>query len=635
MNSLIYFGVVVAGAVTLLIEAYRNYNSSLTSIPFREHPILRNVEVAKLCTPREKNIGFMFYSLLYLGTYIVVLSSTEIYELVTQTLASNSEVGPTDDLTGTATDPIGLIDSQYGRPIFISAAIISIFSIGALRPVENTMRSLSHRLAGVPRGVYAVIEELHAIAFQNFKVECQKPLSDMFTQNVEEDFKNSYDSSQIPAIHGSLRTIDYLAPAITGKQRVKHFPFTQLEKMGELSETLEGQVEDLKNQLKNEVKGDEAARKKIFDMANAVANDTIALFAVHFLRNNRAIKNYNSDSAIARINERIKRSYQVELNSFAMGMMFSTLAIPAAFYTLLAWNSAEYPITASRLQPIVVETMENQQFDAELIETCKSRPPAPDEFDEEDDPWDKIDPAVGSLDPPKAEKCRAVWKSTLKTKYAERRHTILTVSFWEVFGVFMSTLLAAITALFGREVRKEDNSWPGWHIRRIPFLRLFSMAVIPSIAAIFGVIAGTFLELWINAGFALTENQIAFFFQSKWSFFAMHAGVGFIVAIGVLVLIDQHDELRAFVTIPMGVLFAFMSLGWYYLIVIASYGPGFIRDTPPGFDYSFEVREMLIYGAHPFLFLIFFAIFLEITEDSPAQKTKKRRLFNLKKASAE
>ncbi|MEL6100727.1 MAG: hypothetical protein AAFR68_05355, partial [Pseudomonadota bacterium] len=131
MNGLIYAGVVLAGAVTLLIEAYRNYNSSLTSIPFKEHPILQNVEVAKLCTPREKNIGFMFYSLLYLVSYVVILSSTEVYELVSQAAQANSEVGPTDALIGEGNDPFGLAGTQYGKPIFISAAIISIFSLGA------------------------------------------------------------------------------------------------------------------------------------------------------------------------------------------------------------------------------------------------------------------------------------------------------------------------------------------------------------------------------------------------------------------------------------------------------------------------------------------------------------------------
>lgn len=671
MNTLIYAGVVIAGAVTLLIEAYRNYNSSLTSIPFKEHPILQNVEVAKLCTPREKNIGFMFYSLLYLVTYIVVLSSTEIYELVAQAAASNSEIGPTDDIIGSSQDPLNLLSGQYGKPIFISAAIISIFSIGALRPVESTMRSLAHRLAGVPRGVYAVIEELHAIPFETFDVECQVPMSDMFHKNGEKAFAASYDKSQIPSILSSLRTVDYLAPAITGKQRIQHFPFSQLSTMSELSTRLELDVENLKDLLKVPLPDDAAERKKVFETANGVANDTIALFAVHFLRNNRAIKNYGEKSAIAKINERIKRTYRVELNSFAMGLLFSLLAIPASYFVILAWNVSASPISPASIQATVKSSLSLNHGQGEYALRCGISGPTDKRVYDPYDPdqWAadpsivvpedvvltttaRYDPRKGledgaSEDAPEgkqsvedskqaaldkaeranARKCTRLWENAIKTASAGRRQAILDQAFWWTAAIFLSTALAAITAIFGREVRKEDNSWPEWELRRIPFLRLFSMAVIPAIMAVLGVVLGSFVEFWVKTGFDATENQIQFFLNSKWAFFAMHAGLGFIVAIAVLVLTDQHDHLRAVYTIPIGALFALLSLGWYYLTIVASYPPNFVRATPTGFPFNFEMREALVYGAHPFLFIIFFAIFLEVTEESLAEKRHRRRVF--------
>lgn len=624
MNSLIYSGVIIAGAATLLIEAYRNYNSSLTSIPFREHPILQNVEVAKLCTPREKNIGFVFYSLLYLVTYVIVLSSTEIYEIVSQAAASSSEIGPSDTFAGDIEGTFSFLDSQYGKPIFISAAIISIFSIGALRPVESTMRSLAHRLAGVPRGVYAVIEDLHAIPFEQFEVNCQQPLTDMFTQNAEANFAKSHDKSQIPSLLTALRAIDYLAPSVTGKQRTQHFPFTQLEKMAELSEMLEERLEALKDMLKNPLDDDESSRRRLFDSANAVANDTIALFAVHFLRNNRAIKNFAEKSAIARINDRIKRGYQVELNSFAMGLLFSVLAIPVAYGAYHFWVQAENPITSAHLLDPVNETLTALQFTSEERAICLASPPSDGNFDTSVVP---PAPPNATMAAGKRQSCETAWRQAAKTRFAERRQDILSASFWSVFGVFFATALAAVTAIFGREVRKEDNSWPAWTMRRVPFLRLFSLAVIPAIMAVFGVIAGSFLEFWINANFSVTENQVAFFFQSKLEFFLMHAGLGFILAIGVLMLIDQHDELSAAYTIPLGIFFAILALGWYYLTVIAGYSTAFLRDTPGNLIYSFEMREAIIYGAHPVLFLIFFAIFLEVTEDTPAERRRRKRVF--------
>ncbi|WP_299370681.1 hypothetical protein [uncultured Tateyamaria sp.] len=665
MNSLIFAGVVIAGAITLMIEAYRNYNSSLTSIPFKEHPILQNVEVAKLCTPREKNIGFLFYSLLYLVTYVVVLSSTEIYELVAQAAASNSEIGPTDDIIGTNQDPLNLLNTQYGKPIFISAAIISIFSIGALRPVESTMRSLAHRLAGVPRGVYAVIEELHAIPFETFDVACQKPLSDMFLENADATFKASYDKSQIPSILSSLRTIDYLAPAITGKQRIQHFPFSQLSTMSELSTRLEYDVENLKDLLKVKLPDDAAERKKLFDTANAVANDTIALFAVHFLRNNRAIKNMDEKSAISIINERIKRTYRVEMNSFAMGLLFSLMAVPAAYAVILTWNVAASPISPRLAQADVRESIQLRQmpigfetrctlsasdslpfdrYDAERwgLDPGRTIPDGADPADyvpfdlnrgtDRDDiaqaPQDSDAAKQAGLDRSEraaARSCAAIWRSVIKTQSAERRQSILALSFWWCVAVFFATALAAVTAIFGREVRKEDNSWPDWELRRIPFLRLFSMAVIPAIMAVLGVFIGSFLEFYVKTGFDATENQIQFFLNSKWAFFVMHAGVGFLVAIAVLILTDQHDQLNAAWTIVIGLIFSVLIVGWYYLTIVASYPPTFIRPTPDNFPFNFEMREALVYAVQPFFFILFFAVFLEVTEESAAEKRKRKR----------
>ena len=638
MNSLIYAGVVLAGAVTLLIEAYRNYNSSLTSIPFKEHPILQNVEVAKLCTPREKNIGFMFYSLLYLVSYIVILSSTEVYELVSQAAQANSEVGPTDALIGENNDPFGLAGTQYGKPIFISAAIISIFSLGALRPVESTMRSLAHRLAGVPRGVYNVIEDLHAIPFHEFPVECPKPLTDMFDKNARKVFEGSYDESQIKTIETSLRTVDYLAPAITGKLRIQYFPFTQLDKMSELSTILEGKVEELKDLLKKPLEEEETDRQKVFQLANSVANDTIALFAVHFLRNNRAIKHVREDTAISRIYDSIQRSYQVELNSFAMGMLLSICAaVIAAFSAYYLWVVTVAPITPEALQASVVQRLETQEQRPEMIAVCRMTPANVGRFDA---PSPGItDAGLTPLEGPEAKACEAAWNGNLKTRLSERRQLILAESFWAVFGVFLACAFAAISAIFGRDVRKEDNSWPEWKIRRIPFLRLFSMAIVPALLAILGVAIGSFLKFWVDSNFNLTENQIAFFFQSKWAFFAMHAGLGFIVAIAVLFLTDQHDNMHDITTFFLGFVFAVIALGWYYLTIIAGYPAEFMRGRPEGLPFGFEMRETIIFGAHTFFFLIFFSIFLEVTEDRPGDKRtsvslKPPLIFRPKKAKA-
>lgn len=68
MSTLLYAGFVAAGAVTLVIKAYRNFNSTSARHPLDLHPILKEVEVRNLRTTGEIIVGFSFYALLYLVT---------------------------------------------------------------------------------------------------------------------------------------------------------------------------------------------------------------------------------------------------------------------------------------------------------------------------------------------------------------------------------------------------------------------------------------------------------------------------------------------------------------------------------------------------------------------------------------
>lgn len=73
MNDLIYVGAVLVGAGTLLVEAFRNFNSQTGQHPFELHPILKEVEIRNLCTTGEIIAGFVFYAIFYLIAYAIVL----------------------------------------------------------------------------------------------------------------------------------------------------------------------------------------------------------------------------------------------------------------------------------------------------------------------------------------------------------------------------------------------------------------------------------------------------------------------------------------------------------------------------------------------------------------------------------
>jgi hypothetical protein len=640
MNQFIYWGVVLAGAITLLIEAHRNFKDSLTAIPFKEHPILRDVEVDKLCTAGEKNIGFAFYSLLYLATYILVLSSTEVFELLSNAAQSSTEIGPTDALVGQENDPLNLTGAGYGKPIFISAAIIALVSSKALRPIEGTIRSLSHRLAGIPRGVYAVIEALHSIPFNELANKDDPTLLELMFQadflNKRQDVVElGHHGKQIATIREALLTIDNLAPAITGQLREQYFPFTHLDAMSDLSGKLEEQINHLKAMMSGPIDGKDATISELFDAAMTTANDTIALFAVHFIRNNRGIKNYKRSPSMERVHNEIGLDYQVELNSFGMSMLLSIVAaIGFGFLVVLTWQKWELQITPERIGAEIFTKLEKDAAtvndavakDAAMVfaEGCQQSPPDDAVFDR---PRAKAEGAEETLPAQLAgtqkTACHKEWDRALGKAYNERRYSTIVFVFTEIIPVFLAIALAALPAILGREVRKEDNSWPAWNLRRIPFLRLFATSLVPAILAVIGVAFGAFIFHWISAGFYLTESQMTYFFETRGLYFLMHAGLGMIVSIGILVLSDQHDGLYNEVTAIVGLVIGIIAMAYYSVIILIGYPPAFYRpppaEAPPWF--TFYMRETLRYGSCAMFFLFFYAVFVEMTED----QTKERR----------
>lgn len=662
MDSLIYAGVVLAGAITLLIEAYRNFNGSLSSVPFREHPILQHVEVEKLCTRRERNIGFMFYSLLYLVTYTVVLSSTSVMNLLIRASENNEQIGPRDQILTIDNDPFLLGGTDYGTPIFVSAAIIAIFSLGALRPVESTMRSLAHRLAGVPRGVYEAIERLHDIKYTRIPKGGMRSFTRLFEKNYEEAFKKSNHADHLESLRNDLLAIDYLSPAIVGTKRLQFFPFTQLETMHELSLKMEERLEVLRGRLEDPIHEEENLGKLIHQI-NAAFNDSVALFAVNFLRNNRSIKSIdNPKEPLSHVYEKIRRDYRVEMNSFAMAMLFSlAIGIGLASFEYSRWTQAASPLTDSVLFPQVKSSVmaEVEKLpipgpeDASLYDTqkreilaCLRSPGAyqpnaketdfrrlilPDSSPQQleilterkswialktdalfntGEPAPKFAGSVGDF----GAKCHQLWMAPAIKAIGADRQAFFFEAFKSVFPISIAVMLAGVITIFARDVRRDDNSWADWSVRRPPFLRLVSLALLPAVLAVFGVVLGDFLIFWFETEFRPTEQQITNFFISSMHFHAMHLGVGFLVAIGVLFLTDNHLKLQNEWTILIGVIFAALICMWYLLVVIVGYSAEFLRPSPAGLSYSFEWRETKIHAAQPAIFMIVFAMFLEITE---------------------
>lgn len=598
---------VTLGAATLLIEANRSYNASLSSTQFSEHPILRDMKIADLCTRREKNSGFIFYSFLYLITYALILSSAEIYELVRRAEATGLEVGPIETLAGTASEADSLFGATYAKPIYVSASIIAIFSSGVLSPIENMMRSLAHRLSGVPRGVYEVIDQLHRHSFSVYRNENPSALLDMFEENAKPNFENSFEKGYIRELENLLSAIDQLSPTLTGKQRVRHFPLTQLDAMKSMSTALEVKIAKLRRMLSSKTDNNDDARQELYDYVKEVSNDSVALFAVHFIRNNRAIKNSKENKAISVVESVIKEEYRFEANSLLMAFVFS-LALCSMMSGFLYYKSI-----ADTSDSLYAAVVRNNQGAIENI--CGPNLKKSLDYAYNVDPrFDSLGQGVLNV----SSECLEKLKAADNYNSAERIRWSTIKGLTEPLTILMGVAAAAIVALFIRDVRIEDGSWRNWTPGQPAFIQFLSTSILPSGMATLGVASTELLRSWLESGVSMTQSDLAFFFQSKGLFFLMQAPTGFVASVGVLALSDFYMSKRAphvgekCSLIPAGLVVSLgiVSVVLYAIIIMVSYPETFKFPLPEPLRISYGTRELLVYGTVPAIFLFSYTMFL-------------------------
>ncbi len=406
MNYFIYVGVVAFGAITLLIEARRNYAVSARKHPFAFYPILENTNAQQLCSRREWNYGFYIYSLLYLVSYAILLSFTELFELVRDAEFAKGLVGATGD----APDPLGLAETVYGKPIFVSAFIIAFYSLGATRNIEEHIRTLAHRLAGVPRGVLGIIGRLQNPNFLGTTAPPTGPLLEHLqerllviggsSQEVDElnallvlpappriDSKEALDKSKktggqdqnlvakpetlakiraegrnqyIVDIGRALRSIDCLHPTISGGQRASHFPLLGLKELTDLSDKLDKEIDELREAISDLQELDANSLIALKQHTIAVANNAQAVFAVYYIGNSRTILNVEKNRALDRIKTFIDRGYRVELNAMAAGLLFSFVVTIITGYVIYE----KYRDTFVQYHPVLMI----EQVHPELLE---------------------------------------------------------------------------------------------------------------------------------------------------------------------------------------------------------------------------------------------------------------------------
>jgi hypothetical protein len=607
MNWLIYAGVFLFGAVALLIEARRNYDQSLKSTPFTRHPILASAKVSDLCTPRDGFIGYIIYSLLYLLSYVVILSSAELYDLIRNANLAKLEVGATQSFDPFANDVLNLEGTVYAKPIFVSAFLIAIMSVGAMKPIENAVRSAAHRLAGIPRGVYQVIDLLqtprfHAICratgdgvlLKHFcTIERTTELEDPDLAQYSEDIKRA------------LRTIDALWPSVSPSRRAEYFPAAELDKLNDLTNQLNEEMRDLRATLLSFDPNKDAALRNLAAMSSTAANNTKALFAVHYIRNNRHVKNLRAGTLLKRVVENIDRNYNPEQNSFAMAAcacFFASFAVIVSIY--IGWHSQfvqKFPFSIAKDQ------IETSFQNATLVTQAQC--------------FDFFQAASATnLSPMDSGECTRLIGDAQVAYIQQILVDLAAQAMWDTLQAALIVFISVGTVTFGREVRLEQESWrTDWSFKRIPFLRLFGLCLLPSVFAGVVALGGALAELAVDADFNLTQTQVIHTIQSNRVYFAMMPLVGFITAFGTLVILDKHHHMKALSTLMIAFVAVFMIwIVWAGVIFFSYNFPAWTIFDPPWGDFiNIKTRDWLIQVVLATLFIPIFAMLLEFTEDDP------------------
>lgn len=606
MNWLIYTGVVLFGATALLIEARRNYRESLAQTPFQRHPILQSAQVSDLCTDRDGFIGFLVYSMLYLVSYGVILSSAELYELVRNANLAKLEVGATGSFDPFGNDILNLEGTAYAKPIFVSAFLIAIMSVGVMRPIENMVRSAAHRIAGIPRGVYRVIDALQTPdAVRICHSHRAGPLTRHYRMKLDQTKPEDLVvdlSGRREEVDKALSVIDALSSAVMPGRRAQYFPVAELEELTKMSKQLEGELGQMTRVLLNfdPTSGDELV--ELHGHAMQVAENTKALFAVHYIRNNQSVKNLDHGTPLARIVDVIDRNYVPEKNSFALAAfvssVISVLTIFTIYSTWWSWSVETYPLIASEQIEMLIESLNASQAGRGAL-------------------GDQSVTLEQCLDGALSQTCGQLIAQGQRDFIYEIRPDLVAQSIWDTLQMALVTFAAAGAVIFGRDVRLEQESWkPGWSMHRIPFVRLLGLCVVPAIFAFFFAIAGQLLELAFDTGFEVTQSQVIQQVNDNIVYFAMMPLTGLSVGFGILVIMDKHDDFSRLRTVTLLALPCAIIVG---LIIAANIFVSYnFPDRAPFDGYPWitgKTRDWMIMSVLPMMFLLLFAWFIELTEE--------------------
>ncbi len=520
-----YWSIVCAGAVTLLIEAYRQFSSSDDIHTHDRYPILKDVDLDALCTSGELLRGFLTYASLYIGAYAVILGSTEVFEVVA---GSSGEAGSDEaiqnlvvgarDLTqdsGAVVAPADTFD--LGKPIFVSAAIIAALSMGIFAPIEKIVRSYAHWIAAIPRGVYRVISGLKRVDYHAIGKKSRSPMLEKFEEILVSFDKEAINDEVLEDIRSSLKAHDVIQPAVTGQLRDQIFTAMMPTTLETLVEKQEKDNANLHEQLANLT--DEPDKLQSFQVAAVrERNNMQALFSLLYIRNQKAVDTTLVKGPTVKVIERIQQDREPAYHALSGAIFVMVLSVLILF-------PLTYYITLYLLPDGLMRTtgeIRGLALDDPLASEIPLRP--------------TFDVAMTFI----------------------RDETI--IAFLQNVMVFF---VCSSTALLSREASKEYGNWRDWTLNQVPFLRLFQHSVFPGVAAVIICVLTKLFEYLITVEGAGNFDD---FVRGNWDFCLMNFVFGFSIAFALFVVVDQHKQLSAIKTVFLGLCAILPYLVWAFFV---------------------------------------------------------------------
>jgi len=558
--SVEFFLVFLVGAAALIVEALRQYPKPLKINQHDRYPLLQQVDVNNLAGRGEYIKGFIVYIIVVISIYTTLLIFPNIYSILYEFIDTRkvAEVGQRGAVIG-SDGTLNLV-----APLVVSSTLIAAASVRPFAEGERWIRGISHKLAGVPRGIYHVLTKLNRIPYTNLQIR-DSQLAEAI-ENLESMESDLFFKNKIQSIKKNAGAIGVLYPYITNisdsvwtQQRVSEFNALTKQlspRYDDFVSSLTKGIEALERRISSPENSTDPTQtiEKLADNSSILRNDILSVFALFFI-SERNVVPPGTDNNFRLIIRSLRRMGADPL----VNSLWGTAFVGAFIVTSLVFIIDFFYVPEFEFLNREDESVANQ---VNILESIFS--------------------AAGSE----------------SAKY----------SFIFSAKIIFLFVVSVTFALANRESKLELDRWPGWSANNIPFARFVKASLFPSLLTCILYLSAS-LVLYILAPFltqkAVGLSHIMRFVSDELPRDIMIACSSFIITWFTFILADTHDFIKSITTLLIGVIFSLL----FTLYIILT----FIMAPIPG-NYEESVLYIACYGVAVFFLCCCFSAWVEVSE---------------------